>query len=143
MNRLGKLAYGAAIAGVALLMAREVVEPSVYLYEQHTAGMVALGTLGWSIATLGPLTLSMCFWRLAERRQQQWVLHLLFIPCAIALVRIGSSILFYAADVPDGDSIEGYTLVAAFGFLVVTLLVHAMALGGLAVGAISRKAKVR
>jgi hypothetical protein len=70
-------------------------------------------------------------------------LHLLFIPCAIALDRAGASILFYAADVPDGDSIEGRTLIAALGFLVLTLLVHATALAALAVATISRRANVR
>lgn len=40
MNRLGLLAYGAAIECVALLVAREVIEPSVYLYQNHPADRV-------------------------------------------------------------------------------------------------------
>lgn len=46
MNRLGILAYGAAIVGIALLTAREVIEPSVYLYQKHTSGMIVLGVAG-------------------------------------------------------------------------------------------------
>ena len=143
MNRLGSIAYAAAIAGIALLTAREVIETSVYVIGELTLGMVVVGASGWSIATLGPLALSIWFWRLARRRQPQWVLHLLFIPCAIALVRAGASILFYAADVPDADSIEGRTLITAFGFLVLTLLVHAAALAAIGVARISRTANVR
>jgi hypothetical protein len=30
----------------------------------------------------------------------------------------------FAADVPDGDSVEGYTLIVGFSFLVFTLLIH-------------------
>ena len=142
MNRLGIFAYGAAVAGIALLTAREVIEPSVYLYQEHTSGMVALGVAGWCIATLGPLALSFSFWRLARRSDTRWVFHLLFIPCAIAVHQMGASILFFAADVPDGDSIEGYTLIAAFGFLVLTLLVHATALAALGVAKISRRMNV-
>lgn len=143
MNRLGTLAYGAAVAIIALLTAREVIEPSAYLYQEHTSGIVTLGVTGWFISTLGPLALSIWFWRLARRSNARWALHLLFIPCAIALYRVGASILFFAADVPDGDGVEGYTLIAAFGFLVLTLLVHGSAFISLSVAKINRQANVR
>jgi hypothetical protein len=141
MNRLGILAYGVAIASIVLLTAREVIEPSAYLYDGHTSAMVALGGAGWFVATLGPLAMSLWFWRLARGLKSQWVWHFLFIPCAIAIYRAGASILFYAADVPDGDSIEGYTLLTGFGFLLFTLQVHAVAL--VAQGAARVRANVR
>ncbi|WCT73687.1 hypothetical protein PQ455_00190 [Sphingomonas naphthae] len=84
--------------------------------------------MGWSIATLGPLGLSIAVWILLRRHQGWWLLHLLYIPSAIAVAQVGASILFFATDVPDGDSVEGYTLIAAFCFLITALLVHAIAL---------------
>ena len=143
MNRLGIVDYGIAIASILLFTGREVFEPSAYLYDEHSSGVVALGATGWVIATLGPLALSVWFWQLARRVKPQWVWHFLFIPCAIAIYGAGTSILFYAADVPDGDSIEGYTLIAAFGFLVFTLLVHAAALLAQCIAKVSRRANVR
>ena len=124
MKRLGILAYSTAIVGITLLTAREVIEPSVYLYQNHAAPMAALGVLGWFIATLCPLLLSIWFWHLARRSSRQWLLHLIFIPCAVAVYRLGANVLFFAADVPDGDSVEGYTLIVGFSFLVFTLLIH-------------------
>lgn len=128
MKRLGAMAYWAVIGCIVLLTAREVVEPSLYLYERHTSGMVTLGVIGWFVATLGPLVLSVWVWRAARRVKQKWLWHLLFIPCSIAIYRLGASTLFYAAGVPDGDSVEGYTLLAGNGFLLFTLFVHTAAL---------------
>lgn len=129
MKRLGILAYGVAIVSVALLTARETIDPSVYLYQEHNGGMFALGVTGWFIATLGPISLSICVWLLAQRLNARWVLHLMFIPLALMVCKGGASILFYASGVPDGDSMMmGSTLFAATGFLLVTLLAHAIAL---------------
>ncbi len=143
MRRLWIPAYGAAIVSIALLIGREVIDAGLYVYQELPSRMASLAIVGWLISTFGPLALSVGVWGAARRLQPQWVLHVLFIPCAIALERAGASILFYAADVPDGDSIEGRTLIAAFGFLVITLLVHATALAALAVAEVSRRASAR
>ena len=127
MNRLGILAYSTAVAGIAVLTAREAIEPSAYLYGRHSSNVVALGVIGWFISTLAPLALSMVAWFLSSRKKPKWLWHVLFIPSAIALYNVGASLLFFAAGVPDGDSIEGYTLIMAFGLLCLTLLVHGTA----------------
>ena len=127
MNRFLAIAYGIAIAGIILILAREVIEPSAYLYDRHSPNMGALGGVGWTVATLGPLLLSFCFWRFSQRMRLLWLWHLLFIPCALTLYWLGSAVLFFAADVPDGDSIEGYTLLIASALLALTLIVHGIA----------------
>jgi len=142
MRGLWILVYGAAIASIALLTGREVIDAGLFVYQGLPSRMASLAVVGWLISTFGPLALSIGVWGAARWLQRQWVLHLVFIPCAIVLDRAGASILFYAADVPDGDSVEGRTLIAAFGFLALTLLVHAAALATLAVGKISRRASV-
>jgi hypothetical protein len=143
MTRLGLLLYGAAIVIIAMLTARETIDPAVYLYQQNTPKAVALGFAGWLLATLGPLTLSIWFLRLSRRVGASWALHLLFIPCALALFRGGASILFFAAGVSGDGSIEGYTLLAASAFLALAVLIHGGALAALGIGWISRKGKVR
>jgi hypothetical protein len=143
MNRLGSLAYGAAVLAIALLCARDVIGPGAYLYQRLTSPNVELALAGWLIATSGPLLSSISLWRWRRRLQPLWMWHLLFIPCAIVMFRAGESILFRAAGVPDGDSIEGYTLLAASGFLILTLLVHAGALVALGASRFSRRANAR
>lgn len=143
MNRLGLFAYGAGVAAIALFTARETIEPSVYLFQKHSSGAAALGATGWFIATFGPLALSIWFWRWACRLDARWVLHLLYVPFSIATFRVGESILYNAAGVPDGDSIEGWTLLAASSFLVLALLVHIAALAALGVTRVRRRANVR
>lgn len=139
MNRLGKFSYGAAIAGIVLLTAREVIWPGIYVYQSLAPRMAALAVFGWFIATFGPLALSIWVWRMAPRLDPQWVLHLLFLPFGIAVGRAGASILFFACDVPDGDSIQGHTLLAASCILVLALLIHSTAFAALAVRSISRR----
>jgi hypothetical protein len=56
-----------------------------------------------------------------------WLAHLLFIPCALALLRGGAAILHYAADVPHDDSLVSRTLTAAFALFLLTAPVHAAA----------------
>ncbi len=138
MNRLGILSYGAAIAIIAVLTARQTIDPAVYLYQQTTPKAAALGFAGWLLATLGPLTLSIWFMRLSRRASAPWALHLLFIPCALALCRGGASILFFAADVSGDGSLEGYMLLAASAFLALAVGVHAGALTALGIKRIRR-----
>lgn len=121
MNRLGAFAYGAAIFCIALLLAREVIYPGLFLYEELPGEKFALGLPGWLVATLGPLGLSIWFWRLMPSS----VLHLLFIPSAVAILQLGEWMLLFGTAAPNSELMEGRTLMAAFGFTLLALLVHA------------------
>lgn len=123
MNRLGAIVYGAAVGGIVLLFARETLEPSIYLFQEHDGGGAALGVTGWLIATLGPLALSVCVWIAAPRLQAPWLVHLIFIPTAIVIFKGASSLFFYAAGVSGDGTLGGYAMLAASGFLLLTLLV--------------------
>lgn len=128
MNRAGGLAFGAAVVGIALLFARDVIWGGIFFFETSTPPMFALGLAGWTVATFGPLALSICCWRFVRRVHAKWVFHLLFIPCAITMARGGETLLFLAGAVPDGDGALGYTLLWAILLLVLTVSVHAAAL---------------
>lgn len=126
MNR-GAIMYGAAIGGIALLVARESLEPSIYLYQRSAGDKAALGVAGWLISTFGPIALSVSVWLMARRLKARWLVHLIFIPAAIVIFRGGSSLFFYAAGVSGDSTLGGYALLAAGAFLLLTVFVHAAA----------------
>jgi hypothetical protein len=128
MGRLGAIVYGAAIGGIALLFARETLEPSIYLYQQSAGNKTAHGVVGWLIATAGPVALSVFVWLLIRRLQARWLAHLIFIPAAVVIFRVGSSLFFYAAGVTAEVTLGGYAMLAASAFLPLTVLVHTTAL---------------
>ncbi len=128
MNRLGAILYGVAVVSITLLLARESLEPSVYLFKEHHAHNIALGVTGLLISTFGPVTLSVCIWLMARRLKARWLVHLIFIPTAIVICREGASLFFDGAGVSGENSPEGHSLFAAGAFLFLTLLVHAAAL---------------
>src|SRR5687767_7713539 len=103
MNRVGSLVFAAAVAGVVLLCAQDVIWACVFFFETSKPNMYAIGITGWAIATLGPLALSIYCWSLVKRVHAKWAPHLFFIPCAIALSNGGAMLLFHAGGRPDGD----------------------------------------
>ena len=82
--------------------------------------MTALEVLGYTIATFGPLSSAIAFWRLSDRVQASWMMHLLFVPVAFLIYKLGEQLVYYAAGVPDGDSVEGYMLLPALSLFVLT-----------------------
>ncbi len=96
-----------------------------------------LGLAATAFASFGPFALSLHCWRLAERVHTRWAVHLLFIPCAYAMVYAGASLLNFAS--PGTDEPAGYALTAAYLLLGLTVLVHAAALTFEIVTAIRRR----
>lgn len=129
MKRLGKIAYCVAIIGVALLTARETIEPMEYLYKERNGNMAAVGVTGWLISTLGPIALSVGVWLLAGRFRTRWPLHLMFIPLAIIAYKGGAYVLADAYDFEFGiHMMNDFTLYTATALLLVALLTHVVAL---------------
>jgi hypothetical protein len=125
MNRLGAMLYGLELVIIVLLFARETFEPATWLFKE--SDKVALAFTGWSIATLGPVALSMCVLLAAPRLKAQWLFHLLFMPVAIIMFTQGSLLFFYGANVSGDNSPEGYALLMGAAFLSLTIFVHAIA----------------
>ncbi|WP_034160287.1 hypothetical protein [Sphingomonas sp. ERG5] len=128
MNRLVAILYSIAIAGIALLFGRMALDGCIYLYEENAGGQVALAVTGWLISTLGPIALSVCVWLMVRRLKARWLVHLIFIPTSFVTFRDGASLFFYGAGVSGENSPEGYALLMASAFMLLTLLVHAAAL---------------
>lgn len=128
MNRLGAILYGVAVGGIALLSARNSLEPAIWLFEEYAGETITLAVAGWLIATLGPLALSVGVWLMARRLKARWLLHLIFIPTAIVIARQGALLFFYGTGSSGDGMPEGFALMMAAMLLTLTLLVHAVAL---------------
>ena len=78
-----------------------------------------LGVLGWLVATFGPIVLAAIFWRLANGSRAAWLLHLLFLPCAYALLRAGAGVMLFVIGDFDFDStLGGPVLQAGLLFMI-------------------------
>jgi len=143
MNRVGSVAYGAAIIALILLCAQEMNGSALFLYDFSTPPMFALGLAGWAIATFGLPILSICIWGLVKRVRARWALHLLFIPCAVALFWGGYGLLHFASGSPVDSMSEGLFMILALLFLCLTGMVHAVALIVELAGMFRRRADVR
>jgi len=140
MNRLGAILYGLAAGAIVLLLARESIEPAMWLFQEYAGDTVALAVTGWLIATFGPIAWSMCVWLAARRSKARWLWHVAFIPTAILISREGSLLFFYGAKASGDNSPEGFALFMAAALLLLTLLVHTAALIVQGYGAITRRA---
>lgn len=143
MNRVGSVAYGAAIIALILLCTQPVNNSALFLYDHSTPPMFALELAGWAIATFGPLILSICTWGVVKRVRARWALHLLFIPCAIALFVGGYRLLHYAFGSPADSMPEGLFMILALLLLCLAGMVHAGALIVELAGMFRRRADVR
>ena len=90
--------------------------------------------VGWSIATFAPLLLSVCILIFQRRLKARWLVHILFVPCALALYRVGGTILDPSA--MGEDIIAEYALILATSLFLLTLIVH---LAGFVHACIARK----
>lgn len=119
-NRLELVALTAAIVTSWLCMRAALDASEAYLIGRHiTAGMKMLGLLGWAIATFGPMGLAAGFWRLSKRIRARWLVHLLFVPCALALFRAGDALMLFVAGTPDfDDTLGGPEMQAALMLLI-------------------------
>ena len=81
-----------------------------------------VGCVGWLVATFGPITVSVIFWRLSKHLQRALVLHLLMLPIAYALTRAGAWLMLYVIGVPDFDDTIGGPIVQAFLLFVVAVI---------------------
>jgi hypothetical protein len=142
MSKAAGPVYGAAALAILILAAQDMHNALLWLHDFSISGsMFVLGLAGVALATAGPFAMSLWCWRLAARLRPRWAVHLLFIPCAYAMVRAGASVLDYADGAPWTDEPAGYALIAAYLLFPLTFLVHAAALAFEAVAAIRRRAK--
>lgn len=83
----------------------------------------AIGCFGWLLATFGPIASAIVFWRLSKTTRKGWMLHLVLLPIAFALVRFGASIMVaITGGLPDFDDALGGPVLQAFALLILTIV---------------------
>ena len=90
--------------------------------ETMSAWGQAAGCFGWVLATLGPVAVSISFWRWSKGLHKAWILHLLMLPLAYALLWAGASLMLSVIGVPDFDATIGAPVIQAgvlFGLAVI------------------------
>jgi len=119
-NRLEMVGLAAAVLTTMLCFRGESQAAELYLMARPaTAGMKALGLAGWAIATFGPMAVAAAFWRISRRVRPRWLIHLLFLPCTVAVFRAGDALMLRVAGTPDFDDTLGAPeMQAALMFLV-------------------------
>lgn len=123
------LAYVVAAIIILALSARDVENALLWLHDfSRSASMFALGIAAVAFASFGPFALSLWCWRLTGCVHRRWVVHLLFIPCAWAMVYAGASLLDFADGRSWTDEPADYALMAAVLLLGLTVLAHVTAL---------------
>ena len=142
MNRIGSVAYGAAIIAL-IFCAQNMSYSALFLHDNSTPAMFALGVAGLAIATFGLPILSICIWGLVKRVRARWALHLLFILCAIAILLGGYGLFHYSFGSPLNITLEVRFMLPALLFLCLTGMVHAVALIVELAGMFRRRADVR
>ena len=120
MDVFGLLAVGVTtffFAGAALDAA------SLYAsVRPMSAGDLVFGCSGWFIATFCPIVLAVVFWRWAKGLRKSWMLHVLMLPSALAILKLGSSLMLSVTGSPDfDDTIGGPAIQASVLFLLAVI----------------------
>jgi len=125
MKRRGFVAYGIAVAGVTLLTADATITALAVAYDVAEK-VTALAIAGWLAASFIPISLSALIWMMGRQVEPRWrwLPHLLFIPAAIAVVRLGSSLYLRETGLMPDSMMTDFTLMAATGYLLLALIVH-------------------
>jgi hypothetical protein len=133
MNRFDKIALAVAIA-VTLLCARGQMRiMHFYMQMDHLPKtIIPTWATGWVIATYGPMAIAAWIWRWAKRTRAPWLLHLLFLPCAIIALNVGESVMVSTIREPDFDGTLG-------GPMAPAILLFFIAVGGYFSGLILRQ----
>lgn len=120
-NRLEFFALVAVIVTTTLFLSAALNAADLYT-RTMSVWEKAGGCFGWLFATFGPISVAIAFWRWSKRLNNAWILHLLMLPLAYALVRSGGSLMLFMIGARDFDDTIGGPVIQAivlFGLAVI------------------------
>ena len=122
MKRIAFVAYAAGVAAAAIIAAPIAVR-TINFQARPEVNSVLLWLL-WSMATFGPIILSIIVCMVDQEFTSRWIPHFAFIPIAIFAWQQGTSLFLRVSglwihDGPAGDASALGTL-----YLILALLVH-------------------
>jgi hypothetical protein len=122
-NRLDVFAVVAVAITTKLFLGHALDAADLYTSMQTmSAWGQAAGCFGWLLATLGPIAVSISFWRWSKRLSKAWILHLLMLPLAYALLWAGASLMLSVIGHSDFEDTIGGPVIQAgvlFGLAVI------------------------
>ena len=125
LNRLDMVAVLAVIVSTFLCLQSALDAADAYtLFQPLSVAKQVLGVAGWFVATFGPIGVAVCFWRLAKRVRAPWIVHLLFLPCAYALLMGGGYLMLFVIGDPDFDATLGGPVMQAALLFAVALVLY-------------------
>jgi hypothetical protein len=125
LNRLELMAIAAVVVSTWLCIGPALDAADMYRTHRPIGPAAQmLGVFGWLVATFGPLALAIGFWRLAGRSRVPWLLHLLFLPGAAALLMAGDRIMLFVTGTIDFDDTLGGPEMQAALLLMVAVLAY-------------------
>ena len=120
MDIFGLLAVGVT---TFLFLGAALDAASLYVsVRPMSAADVVWGCSGWLIATLGPVTLAVVFWRRAKTIRKAWLLHLLMLPLALGMLKLGDSLMLSVTRTPDFDDTIGGPIIQAIALLLLAVI---------------------
>jgi hypothetical protein len=122
LNRMDVFGLLAVCVTTFFFLGAALNAADLYLSVKHmSAGDLIIGCAGWIIATFGPIVLAIVFWRCAKRLQRAWVLHLLMLPLALAMLNAGSALMLSVTGTPDFDDTIGGPVIQALALLLLAV----------------------
>jgi hypothetical protein len=108
--------------------------------ERPPLDALACEVLAAFVATFGPIGAAAGFWRLSKRSGAAWLVHLLFFPCAFALLEAGGALMLFVIGEPDFDSTLGGPVLQAGLLFPVALAAYLAALASRRLGFQAKRA---
>ena len=128
MNRFEKIALLVVILVTLLSNFGTGGHVNTYYRGQMDDDGLMMWIAGWIVATYGPIATAACFWRWSRRFGAGWILHLLFLPCAIILFNVGEGVMLSVIQDPDFDATIGGPILPATFLLSVAVGMYLAAL---------------
>ena len=107
MNRFDKLASVTTILATTLCVPKPGNFAYRYYLDQIADRNLPIWFLGMIVSIYGPIAIAVLFWRLSNRVRAPWLLHLLFLPAAVALLGAGEQLMLSVIQDPDFDATLG------------------------------------
>jgi small-conductance mechanosensitive channel len=119
-----------------LLAERSQTNGIIGLYrERLSVPMFACWLAGFVAATISPATCAVFFWSNAKRLRRGWIMHLLLVPAMWTVDHLCASLMLFAADEPDLDSLTGHALLPAMLLMMICSIGYFVSLGVRKLGA--------